>query len=358
VEDTEEDERRHVRDATFIPPGWHRHLNEEGVPYYQNPEGTTQWNKPPEDHPPSGNGPLAGRERGERQRDADTNKKKRASSSRGMNAGGFSVMISLLIITSSLFQSAWAAPCTFSDDTFGSFTVPSLGCTLTKMITVNGAMNVSGVAGNSPLRELAAMGGTPTYALPKRHFHITTGNSLFLSYLKLMGGRVYSVYQDIAGWYTGGTLFGGSIMVEGSNAVLEVHASLFVGNGEVSAERGGAIVAREKAQATIVDSSFESFAAAKGCGAIWVETKATINIVSSQFIKNKALVQHGGAMCVQNNASVAITDSTFESNTAKGYGGGMAIFLALQVHVLGGDSNGRKLNTKCSSAWICSISTG
>ena len=48
-EDTEEEGGRHVRDETFIPPGWRRHVNEEGTPYYQTPEGTTQWNKPPED---------------------------------------------------------------------------------------------------------------------------------------------------------------------------------------------------------------------------------------------------------------------------------------------------------------------
>ena len=46
VEDTEED-GRHVRDATFVPPGWLRHVNEQGTPYYQSPEGKTQWEKPP-----------------------------------------------------------------------------------------------------------------------------------------------------------------------------------------------------------------------------------------------------------------------------------------------------------------------
>jgi hypothetical protein len=161
----------------------------------------------------------------------------------------FKSKISLMIIVGSLFQSAWAASCTFSDDTFGSFTVPLNGCQLTKMITVNGVMNVSGVEGESPLRELTAMGGTPTYALPIRHFHITTGNSLFLSYLKLMGGRVYSVYQDITGWYTGGTLFGSAagksfiprVLTQTGNFAAKTLASPFKAVGTALGTAAGAV---------------------------------------------------------------------------------------------------------------------
>ena len=46
AKDTEED-GQHVRDETFIPPGWLRHMNEHGRPYYQTPEGKTQWETPP-----------------------------------------------------------------------------------------------------------------------------------------------------------------------------------------------------------------------------------------------------------------------------------------------------------------------
>ena len=43
----DEDGGRHVRNATFLPSGWVRHTNGEGVPYYQSPDGDTQWEKPP-----------------------------------------------------------------------------------------------------------------------------------------------------------------------------------------------------------------------------------------------------------------------------------------------------------------------
>ena len=37
----------HVRNPTFLPPGWTRLEDEHGIPYYQNPvTGKTQWEKP------------------------------------------------------------------------------------------------------------------------------------------------------------------------------------------------------------------------------------------------------------------------------------------------------------------------
>ena len=65
--------------------------------------------------------------------------------------------------------------CNFSDKTSGDYTVPATGCKLSQMITVTGIMKVSGVQGESPLRELAAMGGTPDASNPKRHFLAKNG---------------------------------------------------------------------------------------------------------------------------------------------------------------------------------------
>ena len=71
------------------------------------------------------------------------------------------------------------------------------------MITVDGAMNVSGGEGESPLRELAAVGGTPSST--SRHFNVPAGQKLYLSYVKLTGGS------------TNGN--GGSILITGVGAL-------------------------------------------------------------------------------------------------------------------------------------------
>ena len=151
--------------------------------------------------------------------------------------------------------------CSFSGETSGNHSVPAPGCTLSQMVTVSGGtMNVSGVAGASPLHELAAVGGTPTFTQPKRHFHVIAGGSLTLRYLELTGGRVYTVYDGSqTTWYTGGTQFGGTVMVEGAGARLDVFSSVFSGcGGAACAYYGGAVFARETADVVIHSSTFQS----------------------------------------------------------------------------------------------------
>ena len=81
--------------------------------------------------------------------------------------------------------------CEFSNKENGDFIVPPTGCKLSQMITVSGVMRVDGVQGESPLRELVAMGGTPDVSNPKRHFRVPGSAELVLKHLRLTGGTVW-----------------------------------------------------------------------------------------------------------------------------------------------------------------------
>ena len=134
--------------------------------------------------------------------------------------------------------------CTFSKSTEGNHSVPAPGCTLSQMVTVSGTMNVSGVAGASPLHELAAVGGTPDASNPKRHFTVPAGSMLRISHLRMEGGRVVSTNGE-----SNENRVGGSIKVIGASAILFVKSVLFAGCGDnVCARHAGAVSVDNTAQ--------------------------------------------------------------------------------------------------------------
>ena len=217
--------------------------------------------------------------------------------------------------------------CTFSKSTEGNHSVPAPGCTLSQMVTVSGTMNVSGVAGASPLHELAAVGGTPTASDPKRHFRVNDGATLTVHYLVLRGGRVWSTYAS-------------------NNLVNVIGGSILVADGSASLVR--------------IAHSMCSFNEAGAGGCIGSTNGGVFELISSSFFSNRA--EHGGAVWGMTGYSMTLEDSTFESNTAtNGAGGAITCSTSsCSVQLRGGsntfignrDSGDRVTNTFFSLRWF------
>ena len=219
--------------------------------------------------------------------------------------------------------------CEFSNKENGDFVAPSPGCKLSKMITVSGVMNVSGVEGEEPLRELAAMGGTPDANNPKRHFFLKNEAELSVSYLKLTGGKV-----DTASSTNSEDNAGGSIYASGLNTLLSLLEVIFTGCGESNncARRGGAVYAEINAQVTIDASKFLSCNSDQEGGAIAAIGGAKVMIQRTEF-KNNKVSQYGGAIynalkvgSVATSITLIGGDNVFDGNHAGLTGEGHSIY--------------------------------
>ena len=206
---------------------------------------------------------------------------------RGFNPTFNLVSVIVAVITFLFNSTPSAASCGFSDKSSGNYTVPSTGCQLSQMITVNGAMNVSGVPGESPLRALAAMGGTPTLAEPKRHFLVSATNQLYLKYICLRGGRVVNVYHAD---YSGSGMAGGTILIRGVSAALECVHVKFEGCGTSCACYGGAIMAHSGARLMLSESTFFGNTASYDGGALYINSAGTAASFTSVVFQNNTAV--------------------------------------------------------------------
>jgi len=248
------------------------------------------------------------------QRNNETNKAMTAGftqrRARGFNPSFNLVSVIVAVITFLFNSTPSAASCGFSDKTSGNYTVPSTGCQLSQMITVNGAMDVSGVQGDSPLRELAAMGGTPDASNPKRHFKVLAGKQLYLAYLRLTGGAV------ITNSVSSGAGVGGSILVD-NNSILHIIGSIFNG-GTLAAHAGaciGALSGTSGAIISVVRSTFQSNMAGHG-GAFWIGGSSTVSLEDCKFISNEAQSGNGGAITCAFGCTVKLVggNNMFDSN--------------------------------------------
>ena len=90
----------------------------------------------------------------------------------------FAVIFLLTFLFSCLVLHSNAA--NYADETDGTFTIPSSGRTMTKMVDVSGTLTVSGTKDATPLHILTAFVGT-------KHFSVGNNKILKLFYLKLTG---------------------------------------------------------------------------------------------------------------------------------------------------------------------------
>ena len=163
--------------------------------------------------------------------------------------------------------------CAISEEDQGIHTIPSPGCKLSQMITVNGIMKVSGVQGETPLHELVASGC--------RHFEVGTSNQLILDFLKLSGSIC-----------PGNTVpsLGGSIQVRGNGARLFAEGVHFIHN---EAYHGGAVgVSLVGAESEFENCMFESNIGQAGT-ALYVGDGASIRLNGGENVFQNNVNQNG-----------------------------------------------------------------
>ena len=195
-------------------------------------------------------------------------------------------------------------PCTFSSKISGQHAVPDSGCQLTQTIQVQGTMHIFG----NQLDD--AVVPTLTASGAGRHLSVQSGNQLYLSHLKLVGGIIHH--------QTGSFNCGGSVLASGTKTMLHLNDTWFHDN---SSPNGGAVCVFDGASAVILASTFTANKATlKDGGALFICDENTNVTVSrgTRFKSNTALVS-GGAIIVQDHAQLILAggENTFEKNKAK-----------------------------------------
>ena len=197
--------------------------------------------------------------------------------------------------------------------------VPPPGCTMRTMVTLDSGdtAKISGTRDASPLHELAAA-SDGLWDAPPRHFVVSGSAKLQLAHLRLTRGRVSS--------HTG---VGGSILVTGPSAELQVYAVSFSGFGalRLSAFRGGAIAAENGAHVVIDGSTFRDYRSKNGGGAIFASGLGTsVSIFSTSFDNNQAVHGAGGAVYSIGPAKVLLGGgNSFSGNSAESAADGHSV---------------------------------
>jgi hypothetical protein len=184
--------------------------------------------------------------------------------------------------------------------------------------TINGILIEDGVAavvqsGNSTTQEGGGILNQGTLALD---------NCVLISNAAVLGGAIYSGYDQANGTVTSCTLeiaeckfagnngkLGGGVNATGQ---LTIDASTFSGNAADAGHGGG--VYQNSGTLQISYSTFANNTSSQGGGAITNETGSTLDLSDSTLMGNSVAAGIGGG--IENEGMMDVTDSTLSGNTA------------------------------------------
>lgn len=167
--------------------------------------------------------------------------------------------------------------------------------------------NQSPYCKDAPMKDFCAKVCYKTCGLSRgRHFYVRQGGELHLANLKLKGGRVPLVPDELGLQYMKDTK-GGSILVAGSSSLLTATKVVFAGcaltllsmASQVNecALDGGAIYAHSDAEIKVTSSIFEDTAARNAGGAVYLDSGARMTAVATTFAYAQARTG-GGAVFI------------------------------------------------------------
>jgi hypothetical protein len=216
------------------------------------------------------------------------------------------------------------APCAFSHETSGVYTVPNTdaGCRLKNMVQLSGAhgaMDVSGNPAASPVLNALRARGTVHADYAARHFEVKSGATLTLRHLRI-------VIPDMCSGTAAGLCVtrGGAIHATGDGTKVVITSVLFSGDGTEQMHSAGAIYITSGAQVVVTASTFENLAVRHSGGAVQVVGDGTTLILSSTYFRNNkklnaTAVGSGGAIEVREQGRVVLegVENVFIGNLDK-----------------------------------------
>ena len=213
--------------------------------------------------------------------------------------------------------------------------VPSSGnkvitstCTLPSTVAVTNSNNLV-VTGN--------VNQKPTISASAKRLFDVSGGMLRLQGLQVIGGRTSGGSTNGFPSYSDD---GGQIRVKGSGTQLVLEDCEFDGESSsywnggtlMSVQNGACLIVAESASVQIERTTFTNFRAKQSGGAIILTSSVTATMSHVTFRLN--LVYHnsgdrkvvrGGALFVTDQTHVSISDSTFDRNLARMYGGAINV---------------------------------